>query len=140
MGPAATVKVGMEGQRPQCPPGRCSRGAGLRGPFATRAPAGEKLTMSYGPYSNDKLLMVHGALEDDNPFDVFIMRSLLDHLRRLHTISDGRIKAALRLVTMNPALRKARDATHCRARGKGCDMHASKDKSAVRCKCRRPSG
>jgi hypothetical protein len=62
--------------------------------------------MCYGYFSNDKLLMEQGTLEENNPYDVFIMHSLLEHVKALVKVDPGRLRAALRLVRINPALRK----------------------------------
>lgn len=52
---------------------------------------GQQVYISYGAQNNDSLMQMYGFAEPDNPFDVYVMTSLLKWLEQLQPASQARL-------------------------------------------------
>eukprot|EP00775_Hariotina_reticulata_P001404 gene1404-1747_t len=52
---------------------------------------GQQVFISYGAQTNDSLMQMYGFAEVDNPYDVYIMTSLLKWLEQLQPVSQARL-------------------------------------------------
>lgn len=53
--------------------------------------AGQQVFISYGAQNNDSLIQMYGFTEADNPYDVYVMTSLLKWLEQLQPASQARL-------------------------------------------------
>ncbi|WIA22825.1 hypothetical protein OEZ86_009775 [Tetradesmus obliquus] len=52
---------------------------------------GQQVFISYGSQNNDSLMQMYGFAEPDNPYDVYVMSSLLKWLEQLSPVSQARL-------------------------------------------------
>lgn len=73
----------------------------------TDVAAAEEFVISYGPRSNDQLLLYHGFVESGCPHDVYTMASFLDHVDSEFGLPDAALEALAAQQLLEPIRRGA---------------------------------